>query len=77
MKKGHKCFHRWPYEPLGPHVGKSLTTIRAGHIDLERRIILKRIFKKWDWGTTDWIYLAQDNDRWLALVYAMMNLRIP
>jgi hypothetical protein len=29
------------------------------------------------WGGMDWIDLAQDMDRWLALVYAVMNLRVP
>jgi hypothetical protein len=28
------------------------------------------------WGGADWIDLAQDRDRWLALVKAVMNLRV-
>jgi hypothetical protein len=28
-------------------------------------------------GGTDWIDLAQDRDRWWALVYTVMNLRVP
>jgi hypothetical protein len=42
---------------------------------VDGRIILKRIFKKWD-GGMDWIELAQDRDRWRALVNAVMNLRV-
>jgi hypothetical protein len=29
------------------------------------------------WGGMDWIVLAQDMDRWWALAYAVMNLRVP
>jgi hypothetical protein len=40
------------------------------------RIILKWIFKTWD-GGMDWINMAQDRNRWRALVSAVMNLRFP
>jgi hypothetical protein len=41
------------------------------------RIILMWIIRKWDvWGV-DWIELAQDSDKWQALVTAVMNLRVP
>jgi hypothetical protein len=28
------------------------------------------------WGSVDWIQLAQDRDRWLALVNTVMNLPV-
>jgi hypothetical protein len=29
------------------------------------------------WGRVDWIGLAQDRNRWIALVNAIMNLQVP
>jgi hypothetical protein len=29
------------------------------------------------WGDVDWIGLAQDRDRWRALVHSVLNLRVP
>jgi hypothetical protein len=29
------------------------------------------------WGDVDWIGLAQDRDKWRALLNAIMNLRVP
>jgi hypothetical protein len=34
------------------------------------------MFEKWD-GGIDWIDLAEDRDRWRAVVNALMNVRIP
>jgi hypothetical protein len=47
-----------------------------GDPDVDGRIILKWIFKTWH-GNMDWIELAQDRDRWQAVVNAVMNLRVP
>jgi hypothetical protein len=47
-----------------------------GDPGVDWRIILKWVFKKWD-GGMDWIELAQNRDRWRALVNVVMNLRVP
>jgi hypothetical protein len=44
---------------------------------VDGKIILKWIFEKLGRGDVDWIDLAQDRDRWRAVVNAVMNLRVP
>jgi hypothetical protein len=46
-----------------------------GDPGVDGRIILKWLLKQWE-GGMDWIELAQDRDRWRALVNAIINLRV-
>jgi hypothetical protein len=43
---------------------------------VDGRIILKWTCERLG-GGLDWIDLAQDRDRWRALVYTVINLRVP
>ena len=47
-----------------------------GDPGVDGRIILGWIFGKWDVGV-EWMELAQDRDRWRALLSAVMNFRVP
>jgi hypothetical protein len=38
---------------------------------------IKMALQEVGWGGMDWIDMAQDRDRWRAVVSAVMNLRVP
>jgi len=57
-------------------VGKPKEKNHLEYPSVECKIILRWIFRKWDVGGMDWIDLAQDSDRWRALVNEVMNPRI-
>jgi hypothetical protein len=46
-------------------------------IGVDGRIILRWVFRKVGCGSMDWIDLAQDRNRWRAVVNVVMNLRVP
>jgi hypothetical protein len=43
---------------------------------VDGEIILRWIFRKWDWDM-EWIDLAQNRNRWRAVVNVVMNIRVP
>jgi hypothetical protein len=45
---------------------------RRGWVDNIRMDLLEVV-----WGDVDWIGLAQDRDRWRALVNSVLNVRVP
>jgi hypothetical protein len=38
---------------------------------------IKMVLREIEWGSMNWIDLAQDRDQWRALVNVVMNLRVP
>jgi len=66
-------------EKRGPHrflVGKPEVRDYLEDPGVDRRIILRWIFRKWDMGMY-WIDVAQDWDRRRALVNEVKNRRVP
>jgi len=48
-----------------------------GDPGIDWRITLRWIYRTWDVGVRTGIYLAEDRDRWWALLNAVMNLWVP
>jgi len=57
---------------VGKHEGK--TTLGRPKSRWEDNI--KTDLQEVKWGVMDWIYLAQDRDKWRSLVNAVMNYRV-
>jgi hypothetical protein len=55
-----------------PEGKRSLGRPRRRWVD-NIRVDLKEV----GWGDVDWIGLAQDRNRWRALVNSVLNLRVP
>jgi hypothetical protein len=76
---------RWE-GPCSTNVGEQDRLLLVGKPEGKRP--LGRLRRRWvdnirmdleemGWGDVDWIGLAQDRNRWRALVNSVLNLRIP
>jgi hypothetical protein len=66
-ERGEICTGFWLESPKGDHLEDQGVDGRMGSEWILRRLV---------GGGVEWIRLAQDRDRWRALVNAVMNLRV-
>jgi hypothetical protein len=59
------------YEVL---VGKPKRNRPLGRPRCRREDVIRIYLRETGWGVVDWIRLAQDRDRWRAVVSTMVNL---
>jgi hypothetical protein len=75
---------RWVGHVARMGEGRNVYRVLVGKPEGKR---LERPRRKWEdgikmdlteigWGNVEWIHLAQDRDRWRAVVNAVMNLRV-
>jgi hypothetical protein len=76
---------RWAGHVARMGEGRNLYGVLVGKTDGKRS--LERPRRRWEdgirmdlreigWGDVEWIHLAQDRDRWRAVVNAVRNLRV-
>jgi hypothetical protein len=61
-----------------PHL-KKISLLRNEKKKPRRRWVnnIKMDFREIEWDGMSWIDLAEDRDNWRALVYTVVNLRVP
>ena len=58
-------------------VGRPERKKALGRPRRKRENNIKMGIQEMGWGNMDWIAMAQDRDKWGAVVNAVMNLRVP
>jgi hypothetical protein len=63
-----------PIHPIHPSINKSISqsinpSINQSINQSDVSIILKCVFRKWDWGNMDWVDLGHDRDGWRRLIH--------
>jgi hypothetical protein len=75
---------RWPGHVARMGEGRNVYRVLVGKP--EGKSPVGRPMRRWEdgikmdleigWGSVEWIHLAQDRDRWLSVVIAVMNLLV-
>jgi hypothetical protein len=60
-----------------PVSGTQCFLVPLGDQDVGRIDNMRMDLGEVGWGDVDWIGLAQDSNRWRALVNSVLNLRVP
>jgi hypothetical protein len=69
-------WHAWERTVYGVLMGNPEGKIPLGRPRYRWEDGIRMDLTEIGWGSVDWIQLAQDSDRWRALVNTVMNLRV-
>jgi hypothetical protein len=69
-------WHAWERNVYRALMGKPEGKRPLGRSRRRREDGIRMDLREIGWGSVDWIQLAQDRDRWRAVVNTVMNLRV-
>jgi hypothetical protein len=74
---GGTCSTRGRNEKCLVWVGSLMGRDHLEDLGVDGRIVLEWILGRMLWEVVDWMHPTQDRDQWQAVVYTVMNLRVP